>query len=879
MRAIERFERYGEQIYNGQDYLKNHIFDRYPILYTDNVDDLEQVFERNIESEYVWLIDRNITVYNSFPYYFRPEADEPIAIHAFPYVYKKSRRPKDWNRVRLIPTTRGDYDTKQHGNIAGEYDVYKGKDRFDIFYIGKDTENLKKLDARFNNIQVVESVEQAQQQSFTDMLWVVYDDTIVRDTFKFSYVPDEWSFDYVHLFGNGDIDRLDGIALFPKHYQANEREHKHRFYANKKEIRIMASNPKPYDRFEINTYEQYLEALEKTTTEMFWSIPQDVEIVDDKIFDFTIGYQQQSDKEKNHVWLNGTHYDGVVLFSKHAPVTEKEINHRFLVNRIEHEEVVSKPKPFETFVIDTYDDYLQARQHSTTSMFWGVPSDLNVREDFSWHKYFDDKPSIDRSTNHLFLNKEHFDGVVLFTVLGEAATEKEVNHRFYLNKKEHDYVASMPKQYDVFTVDNYDDYIDAVYNSTTEMFWAIPSDVVLEKNFDLDFYFSHHNQYDRNMTHVFLNDKSYDGVVLFSRNFIATEKEVEHRFYIKKKEWDIVASKPKSYPIFNINSYDDYLEAIDKADTEMFWMINNEIIVNKDFDFDFYITHHDQYNRKLNHVWKNKEYYDGICLTNKNLKLAKREIDFRFYSARKEYEEQGSSPIQYDIVFISSNEPNADENYERLKQKYPNAKRVHGVKGIHQAHIAAANLCETEMFWVVDGDAHIIDDFEFDYQIAKYDIDSRNAVHVWRSFNPVNGLVYGYGGVKLLPTELTRNVDINAPDMTTSISDKFKGIDRMSNTTAFNTDPFSAWRSGFRECVKLASRVIDRQKDDETEFRLNAWCTRGSDKPFGEYAIAGAIIGREYGERNKGDRKALAKINDFDWLRECFNRSSYPLDE
>ena len=31
--------------------------------------------------------------------------------------------------------------------------------------------------------------------------------------------------------------------------------------------------------------------------------------------------------------------------------------------------------------------------------------------------------------------------------------------------------------------------------------------------------------------------------------------------------------------------------------------------------------------------------------------------------------------------------------------------------------------------------------------------------HVWRSKNPVNELVYGYGGVKLLPTKLTLDMD------------------------------------------------------------------------------------------------------------------------
>ena len=177
------------------------------------------------------------------------------------------------------------------------------------------------------------------------------------------------------------------------------------------------------------------------------------------------------------------------------------------------------------------------------------------------------------------------------------------------------------------------------------------------------------------------------------------------------------------------------------------------------------------------------------------------------------------------------------------------------------------------MFWVVDGDAEIIDGFDFDYYVPAYDIDGKETVHVWRSLNPVNGLVYGYGGVKLLPTNLTRNMDESTTDMTTSISNKFKGIDEMSNTSAFNTDSFSAWRSGFRECCKLASRTIARQKDDETEFRLDAWCSRGADKPFGKAAIAGAVYGKEYGEKYKDSPEDLRKINDFEWLREEFKKA------
>lgn len=222
----------------------------------------------------------------------------------------------------------------------------------------------------------------------------------------------------------------------------------------------------------------------------------------------------------------------------------------------------------------------------------------------------------------------------------------------------------------------------------------------------------------------------------------------------------------------------------------------------------------------------------------------------------------------YDIVFISYQEPNADENFAALKKRFPTAKRVHGVKGIHQAHIAGAKLCFTKMFWIVDGDAQILDNFDFSYKVDKWDLD---VVHVWRCKNPINDLIYGYGGIKLFPRQATIDMDLSKPDMTTSISNKFKAVQELANITAFNTGEFETWKSAFRECCKLSSKVIDRQKDKETEDRLDIWCTVGADRMYGEYAIAGAKLGREYGEKYKDSPQDLRRINDFDWLKEKFD--------
>jgi hypothetical protein len=225
--------------------------------------------------------------------------------------------------------------------------------------------------------------------------------------------------------------------------------------------------------------------------------------------------------------------------------------------------------------------------------------------------------------------------------------------------------------------------------------------------------------------------------------------------------------------------------------------------------------------------------------------------------------------MRYDIIFISYNEPQADENFARLKARFPYAQRVQGIKGIHQAHIAAAKKAFTKMFWVVDADAQILDTFNFDHAVSEYDLEN---VHVWRSINPINDLEYGYGGVKLLPKSLTQNMDTSKPDMTTSISSLFKAMPEISNITAFNVDAFNTWKSAFRECVKLASKTIDRQDDTDTNYRLNVWCTRGLDRPFGREAIEGAVQGKQYGLENKNNNEALKLINDFDWLRERFGR-------
>lgn len=225
----------------------------------------------------------------------------------------------------------------------------------------------------------------------------------------------------------------------------------------------------------------------------------------------------------------------------------------------------------------------------------------------------------------------------------------------------------------------------------------------------------------------------------------------------------------------------------------------------------------------------------------------------------------------YDIVFISYNETNAEENWTLLKQKMPRAMRLHGIKGLHAAHSTAAAMVSTDMFYVVDGDAEILDNFEFNYHVEDH---KTQCVHVFRAKNPVNDLVYGYGAVKLLPTKDVLDI-VNSdfkPDVTTSINRRYEIVHTISNITRFNTNEFNTWRSAFRECAKLSSKIIPEQVDAETEHRLNVWCSVGNNRPFGDWAILGAQAGKNFGLTYRNDSNRMMMINNIDAMQLLYEK-------
>jgi hypothetical protein len=223
----------------------------------------------------------------------------------------------------------------------------------------------------------------------------------------------------------------------------------------------------------------------------------------------------------------------------------------------------------------------------------------------------------------------------------------------------------------------------------------------------------------------------------------------------------------------------------------------------------------------------------------------------------------------FDVVFISYQEPNAEANWQKLLELVPTAMRVKDVKGIFAAHQRAAQLAATDMFYVVDGDAELLDSWKFDYIPPKLDYTT---VHVWASINPINDLEYGYGAVKLLPRAQVLTAEAHYVDLTASLGPMLY-IPQVSNITAFNTDPFNTWRSAFRECAKLASSLhVNAYSTAETLERLRIWTTVGVNRPYGSYALHGANLGKQHGLDYFNQLDTLKLINDFDWMKNEFDK-------
>ncbi|MEV0599860.1 hypothetical protein AB0I82_11260 [Streptomyces sp. NPDC050315] len=192
-------------------------------------------------------------------------------------------------------------------------------------------------------------------------------------------------------------------------------------------------------------------------------------------------------------------------------------------------------------------------------------------------------------------------------------------------------------------------------------------------------------------------------------------------------------------------------------------------------------------------------------------------------------------------------------------------KRLHGVHGMRRAYRLCAEVVDREQFFIADGDFAIDSDFD---PAAVLPLEEGTSMRVWRAVNPISGLSYGYGGLKLIRRSALREMG-HAVDVLAGLPGRIEFDQQTAGVTRFNQSPFHAWKAGFRECAMLARGSEYGMPDDEARQRLQAW-TASREGEFATYAVAGARDGVAFARVSARDPQRFEHLNDPSWLRQRF---------
>jgi hypothetical protein len=98
----------------------------------------------------------------------------------------------------------------------------------------------------------------------------------------------------------------------------------------------------------------------------------------------------------------------------------------------------------------------------------------------------------------------------------------------------------------------------------------------------------------------------------------------------------------------------------------------------------------------------------------------------------------------------------------------------------------------------------------------------------------------------------------------------------LSGTAWYTDSPWMAWRTAFREVLKLK----DSLPDVESEYRLRMWLSNAGEVPNAEWSQWGAEDAVEYYDAVAGDFAELKKSYDWAWLASyAFMRRSLTTDQ
>ena len=215
-----------------------------------------------------------------------------------------------------------------------------------------------------------------------------------------------------------------------------------------------------------------------------------------------------------------------------------------------------------------------------------------------------------------------------------------------------------------------------------------------------------------------------------------------------------------------------------------------------------------------------------------------------------------------DIVFISNGEPNAKSNYLQMTMYLANESRytnnvhvVDGVNGRVAAYHAAARASTTPWFFAVFAKLEVNQMFDWTWQPDRMQQPKH---YIFHANNPVNGLVYGHQAMIAYNRQLA--LENTGVGLDFTLDQAHEVVPIVSGTAMYAETPWMAWRTAFRETLKLR----DSLPDVENEYRLKVWLD--VDHSPGQWSKKGAEDAVEFYEAVKGDPTELRKSYEWAWL-------------
>jgi len=212
-----------------------------------------------------------------------------------------------------------------------------------------------------------------------------------------------------------------------------------------------------------------------------------------------------------------------------------------------------------------------------------------------------------------------------------------------------------------------------------------------------------------------------------------------------------------------------------------------------------------------------------------------------------------------DIVFIDNGERDADSNFTHLNSvTYNLENRLHrssGVTGRVAAYHSAALLSTTPWFFAVFAKLQVNQHFDWSWQPDRM----QQAKHyIFHARNTINDLEYGHQGMIAYNKKLV--LENTGAGLDFTLDQPHEVVPMLSGDAIYYTSNWVAWRTAFRECLKLRASL----PDVENEYRLKQWLE--VDRDAGQWSSKGAADAVEYYEQVGGDFEALRKSYEWDWL-------------